>query len=269
MAWFLFIPPFYTFAIMPATGVALAFYIGVVSVDVALVHWMQVANRRLLSERERNALLADESRKHAERSELLFHELQHRVANNLQMVGAVIGLQKRSIADPAARQSLDEAANKLQLIGSIQRQLYDVTGGRVPVDGFLRKLMNDLVTSGGKPGVSYSVDAQENVLLDPNTLIPLALIMAESVANAIEHGFSGRERGHIAVRLEQAQSGFQLSVSDDGVGIPAGFDLDTASSLGLKIARTLAQQLGGELVIRKGNPHGTVSQLRFSETAAA
>jgi two-component sensor histidine kinase len=260
-AWYFFIPPFHSLALGPATGTALLFYIGVVTVDIALVHWMQSANQRLLEERERSRTLARESSRLAERNELLFGELQHRVSNNLQMIGAVLGLQKRGITDPAARRALDDAAAKLQLIGRIQRQLYDLGGARVAVDTFLHDLVGDLIASGGKPGITFTVDCVEGALLDPDALIPLALIIAEAVANAIEHGFAGRDSGHVVVALGQTASDLTLCVTDDGAGPPEGFDLAKVGSLGLKIATTLARQLGGTLQVRAVEPHGAETLL--------
>jgi len=261
LAWYFFIPPAYSFGLQRGTAVALIFYFGVVSVDIALIHWMQRANERLLAERERNrqlaedrGRLAEERGRLAEQTELLFRELQHRVSNNLQMVGAVLTLQKRGISDPAARQALDDASSKLQMIGRIQRQLYSTSGEQVTLDVFLPELANDLIGAGGKPGVSCSMDAEPGILLPPDAAIPVALIMAEAVANAIEHGFADKEHGRIAITLARHGGQIELSVHDDGHGLPAGFDFAHATSLGLKVARTLASNLDASLTIKAADP---------------
>ena len=254
-AWYFFIPPFQSFALQPGTGVALGFYVGVVGVDIALVHWMQRANRGLKLEQERSRALA-------ERTELLFHELQHRVSNNLQMAGAVLNLQKRGVVDPVARKAIDDAATKLQLIGRIQRQLYGTRGEPVNVDVFVQQLVDDLSAAAGRPGIRYTVDAEQGVSLEPTTLIPLALIMAEGIANAVEHGFAGRDTGQIDVRLHRHGPNLRLTVSDDGAGLPAGFDVETATSLGLRIARTLTRQLGGRFEVTPGT-RGAITSLSF------
>ena len=80
LAWFFFIAPVGSFELHFNSALALGFYIFIVSVDIALIHWMRVANRDLDAERRRSIALKDYS-------ELLFRELQHRVGNNLQMVG--------------------------------------------------------------------------------------------------------------------------------------------------------------------------------------
>lgn len=252
LAWWYFIPPA-GFALTTGTTIALLFYAFVVAVDILLIHWMQGANHRLRDERERSALLA-------ERTELLFSELQHRVSNNLQMVGAVLTLQKRGVADPAARKALDDAAAKLHVIGRIQRQLYGTAGEQVALDAFLGQLAADVVAAGGKPGVTHRVDAAPGVLIPPDKLIPVALIMSEAIANAIEHGFAGRERGHIDVAVRRDVERLELSVRDDGVGLPPGFSTEDATSLGLRIARTLAAQLGAVFEVAP-TPTGAVTRL--------
>jgi two-component sensor histidine kinase len=261
LAWYYFIPPFDSFQLGRGTSVALLFYLGVVTVDIALIDLMQRANARLRSERERSRELAERSSRLAERNELLFRELQHRVSNNIQMVGAVLSLQKRYIDDGAARQALDDAAAKLQLIGRIQRQLYDLEGGQVALDTFLRELAADLLAANDNPGIVCQVEAEPGFLLDPDAAIPLALIMAESVANSIEHGFSGCEQGRINVVLRRRDDELELSVQDDGVGLPDGFDAARATSLGLKIANSLARQLGGRFTICPAPGAGTCTTL--------
>lgn len=260
-AWYFFIAPLHSFRLGSDTAVALLFYAGVVTVDILLVHWMQQANRRLRDERERSAALAERSSQLAERTEVLFRELQHRVSNNLQMVGAVLALQKRGVVDPAAALALDNAATKLTLIGRIQRQLYDTSGSQIALDRFLRDLTADVIEAGGKSGITHNVAAPPAVMLPPDSLIPLALIMAEAISNAIEHGLADRDVGHISVDLTQTAADLQLCVIDDGAGLPVGFDASNGSSLGLKIATTLARQLGGSFDVIDGQPVGAMSIL--------
>lgn len=254
LAWYFFIPPFHSFALGRGTGVALFFYVGVVAVDILLVHWMQVANARLAAERERNARLAA-------RTEILFEELQHRVSNNLQMVGAMLSLQRRAVADGEAKRAIGEAAAKLQLIGRIQRRLYGSRGEPLALDAFVTALVEDLAESAGKPGIRHVVEANSALLLPPDRAIPLALIVAEAIANAVEHGFADRETGSIVVRVFTHDSLLSLTIHDDGRGVPATFDVAAVGSLGLRIARSLAQGMGAELRISPASP-GTLMELR-------
>lgn len=254
-AWGLFIPPD-GFAIGPGTPMALGFYTAVVAIDVALVHWMQSANRRLRAERERSRVLAD-------RSALLFRELQHRISNNLQVVAALLSLQKRSITDRAAAAALDEASHRLGLIGRLHRQLHDPEGARIGLGAFLHGLCEDAIEASGRADVAWSLDADETIELEPDAAIPLALIMAEAIANSIEHGFGDGRAGRIVIRLAQEDHHVLLTLRDDGAGLSEGFDPARAGSLGLRIATTLARQLGGGFTLSPAAGGGTVARLEL------
>lgn len=247
-AWYWFIPPV-GFGWGFGTGVALTFYVFVVVTDLLLVHWMQRANRRLAAERERSARLA-------ETRELLFRELQHRVSNNLQVAAALLSLQRRKVAQPEARAALDEASRRLALIGRISRQLYDAGGGTRSLRTFLEPLCHDVIDACGRPGVSLAVHADADLALESDHAVPVALIVAEAISNAVEHGFAGRETGRLDVALRRAGDGTIVEVRDDGHGLPPGFALDGSDSLGLRIAVTLAAQLGGRFTLEQGGEPG-------------
>lgn len=259
LAWYFFIPPIHSLEISGQTLVALGFYLAVVAVDIGLIDAMQRANRR-------SAELAAGQRRLAERTELLFSELQHRVSNNIQMVGAMLSLQQRQITDPVARLALTDASTKLQLIGRIQRQLYSTSGEQVPLDVFLRDLAADLFAAEGKSGVRHQIDAEPGMLLPPDAAIPLALIMAEGIANAVEHGFADSDVGLITVRLSRRDGSVILRVEDDGAGLPPDFDIARSNSLGLKVMRSLAVQMGAELTLSPNDRRGAAMQLRLPET---
>ncbi|MEE4450721.1 sensor histidine kinase [Novosphingobium resinovorum] len=248
-AWYVFIPPRMAFAFDHGTLTAMAFYIGVVVVDIALVHFMQAANARLHQAREEVRQLAEERHRLAERSELLFQEMQHRVGNNLQMVGAVLSLQMRHLTEPTARRALSDAAARLQVIGNIQRQLYHQDGRLVPLDRFLREVCAKTMASSARPGITCAVEAAGDITLRPDSAVPVALIVTEAIANAIEHGFAERPQGAITVRLARTGTVVVLQVEDDGLGLPAGFDPASADSIGLRISRVLSQQLEGEIAL--------------------
>jgi two-component sensor histidine kinase len=243
MAWYFFIPPEFAFKMSAGIAFALLFYALVVAIDILLIDWMQRANHRLAEERER-------SRQLAERGEILFRELQHRVSNNLQVVGGLLALQMKNISDDAARLALEEASRRLSLIGRIHRQLYDPHGEQLDLGLFLEQLGADLIDAGGKPGIACEVDAERDIRLPAEAAVPMALIVAEAVANAIEHGFADRDVGQIVIRACRAHDGtLDLRVMDDGIGLPEDFDLAKSDSLGLKLAQMLARQLGGSFRI--------------------
>lgn len=253
LSWYFFIPPFHKMTLNPAVAVAMLFYIAVVAVDITLIHFMQRANYHLALERERSRALADNR-------ELLFRELQHRVSNNLQVAAAMLGLQRRHIDHDAARRALDDASARLALIGRISRALYDPSGSGNDMRAFLEMLTEDLVVASGREDVRMKVSAPAGLVLDPNVTVPLALVVAESVSNAIEHGLPDTA-GSIHVHLERSGEGLSLQISDDGRGVPPDFAIDQAPSLGLRIASALASQLGGRFALIPGPLRGAVARL--------
>ena len=251
-AWYFFIPPFEAFKMSPAVALTLIFYAVVVAINILVLYWMQVANARVRAERERNRELA-------ERSNLLFRELQHRVSNNLQVVGGLLALQKREVTDQRAKQAIDEASRRLGLIGRIHRQLYDPSGEQMQLTGFLHQLAADLIDTSGKTGLAYAVEARDDIVLPADAAVPMALIVAESISNAIEHGFVGRDRGLITLGVNRRGDHVEVTIIDNGVGIPADFDPATSDSLGLRLAQMLALQLSGEFTLSGGA--GTTAKL--------
>lgn len=256
LAWYFFVPPVHSFALTRGTAFALAFYVFVVATDLALVHWMQVANRQLARERELSRSLADTR-------ELLFRELQHRVSNNLQVAAGLLNMQKRGLTDPEGRAALDEATRRLALIGRISRQIYDPSGSAQPLMPFLDDLCRSVVEASGRDDLTLVMQGDDRVRLQPDAAIPTALVVAEAVANAIEHGFRHGRRGRISVGvIRNEQAGLDVTVHNNGYGLPKGFDDQASTSLGLRIARTLAEGQGGSF--RLQDRDGTLATLILS-----
>lgn len=246
LSWYFFIGPRGSLSLGPSQLVALGFYVLVVGTDVVIIHWMQRANANLAREREISRALA-------KTRELLFRELQHRVSNNLQVAAGLLTLQKRQVSDAQARAALDEAGRRLGLIGRISRQLYDAAGATRSMREFLEPLCADVVEASGRTGVRCIVRAEDDAVLAPDAAIPLALIVAEAVANAVEHGFADRAHGTIEVELRrESESMLRVEVRDDGRGLPDGFDIAASGSLGLRIASMLAEQLRGSFELVRG-----------------
>ena len=253
----------YFWFILPVEGghhgagalIAICFYALVVGVDIALVHWMQRANYKLAVERER-------SRQLAETREMLFRELQHRVSNNLQVIGALLTLHRRTIEDERAVRALDEAARRLSLVGRISRSLYDSHSARHRLEPFLRALVADILQASGREDVTVNLDIGCDPDLPSAASVPMALVIAESVSNAIEHGFAARADAVIDIRVRHhGEAGMSIEIADNGQGLPPGFSLERSDSLGLRIASALAAQLKGAFDLSPRPGGGAVARL--------
>ena len=252
IAWYYFVPPYGSFALNGAALLAMSFYTFVVAIFIVVFEWTQRTKDRLEKERARSHALA-------EHREILFKELQHRISNNLLVVSSLLMLHRRKVSDPAAQAALEDASQRLDLIARVHRSLHDQSGGTTDFGTFLRGLATDIVSTSGMENVTVDVHADNAVLLGADRAIPCALIVAEAISNAVEHGFAGRDHGHIDVSLVARDDRLQISVIDDGRGVPDGFDASAGDSLGLTITRALALQLGGEFQLF--NEGRTISRL--------
>ena len=189
-------------------------------------------------------------------------EIHHRVKNNLQTVSALLRLQARRIEDPAASAALNEAVRRIASIALVHETLSSGSDSSVAFDDVLDRLvthsldlssrMNELVIT--RTGFLGS--------LDPTIATPLSLVVTELIHNALEHGL---EQGgsSLEIALERGETRAHISIIDDGVGLPEGFDLGTSSNLGLQIVRTLTEnELKGELVLESAG-NKTVARLTF------
>lgn len=257
-AWYLFIPPSGSFALSGDSLVALIFYAFIVATEIGLIHLAQRALRALETERQANAVLAEQRK-------LMFHELQHRVSNNLATVSGLLKLQRRMVDDDGAGAALDDSVRRIDLVARLMRHLHDPEGQTVDMARFLTEAGRDMLESGGASGrVALRVVA-EPLLVGPEVSVPLGLIATELVANTLEHGFPGEVGGGIQVSLAVVEPGrATLRILDDGQGLPEDFDITRTRSLGLSIARQFAKQLGGTLEMERRPVGGTEARLEFS-----
>nr|WP_245218732.1 histidine kinase dimerization/phosphoacceptor domain -containing protein [Rubellimicrobium aerolatum] len=241
VAWFFFIPPTQSFALTSGKAMALLLYLVVTGTELGLIYAMRRALERL-------ALAEARARELARARSLMFAELQHRVSNNLAVVGALLSVQRRGVKDPAAARALDDAVARLNVVSRLSRLLRDPGAQEIDFAAFLRAMVPDLVAASGVGDrISVRVTA-EPVVVPADKAVPLGLVATELLSNAIEHGYPGERRGVIQVGLEARDGGrARLTVRDDGPGLPPGFDPRRSPSLGLTIARQFADQIGAEL----------------------
>ncbi|ACL56668.1 sensor histidine kinase [Methylobacterium nodulans] len=255
-AWYFFMAPRYSLVLTGESALALVLYAFIVAVDIVLIASMQRASERLRQQQRLSNRLIEQQR-------VLFQELQHRVANSMQFVAALLALQKRQAAhDPqAALNALDEARLRVELMARIHRRLYDPASLERPIGAYLQEICSDLLDATGARTVICRVEMPP-VRLDLSRLTTLSLLVVEVVTNAIKHAFPDGARGTITIRLEPLAAGrLLLTITDDGRGLPADFDQQVRDRLGFRIIQNLAAQLGGQ--VRYESKGGTVARLEF------
>ncbi len=196
--------------------------------------------------------------------EATIREIHHRVKNNLQTVAALLRLQARRIEAPEARQALQEAIRRVGSIAVVHDMLSQSPDETVQADEVVDRLCRmvvEVLTADSPAQVTIEREGSfGSVPADVAT--PLAMVLTELMQNAVEHGFDGG-RGQVRVCARRTRSRLEVSVEDDGVGLPADFDPEGSLSLGLAIVRTLVHnELGGELSF--GNRSGGGASVRLS-----
>ena len=189
-------------------------------------------------------------------------EIHHRVKNNLQTVSALLRLQSRRIDDPAAAAALDEAVRRIASIALVHETLSNSTENTVAFDEVLNSLVTHALELSPRMGQLSIERVGQLGSLESRIATPLSLVVTELMHNALEHGL--HESGtRLTIELQRYSNECLITISDDGVGLPEGFDLSTSSNLGLQIVRTLTEnELKGELKLESTN-QGTQAKLRF------
>jgi two-component sensor histidine kinase len=189
-------------------------------------------------------------------------EIHHRVKNNLQTVSALLRLQSRRIDDPAAAAALDEAVRRIASIALVHETLSNSTENTVAFDEVLTSLVTHALELSPRMGQLSIERIGQLGSLESRIATPLSLVVTELIHNALEHGLY--ESGtRLTIELQRYSNEGLITISDDGVGLPEGFDIATSSNLGLQIVRTLTEnELKGELKLESTH-QGTHAQLRF------
>ena len=196
--------------------------------------------------------------------ERLLREAEHRIKNSLQLVAGLLRLQAGRVEEPAAREALEAATARVQAVAEAHRALQMSPDLRsVRLADMLRELAAG--ASVQQPGNDIRIEAPEELTLDAERAIPLALILSELVADALRH--ERAEGAAHPVRLEAGVEAGRLvvSVADGGIGLPSG---SSAGRLGATVIRALAKQIGAELATESAPGSGTRVTLRLGlETA--
>jgi two-component sensor histidine kinase len=253
VAWVMFFPPYGTFTLELHDAITMVIFILTAGLVLYVIRILNVTINDLSLARER--------------SNTLFRELQHRVANNLQFVAALLQLRKKTL-EPGSigAHALEAARSRLDLMSRVHRHLHDPNAVNLPVGDHLRDLARNLIKASDTPNVRLVVNAS-SIELDLESLMSVSLIVAELVTNSLKHAFHGRAEGTIAINLDAKGQLCTLTVGDDGVGVPAATGEVKSGSLGQGILQSLASQLNGKLSFEGG--HGTLARLTFPRVASA
>lgn len=226
--------------------------------ETALRSWNQTLEARV----EERTLQLRES---LEEKETLLREIHHRVKNNLAVVSSLLYLAAARSDDGRAAHVLRESQDRVRSMALVHEELYRSGNlGAISFSDYVSRLLHYVLQSygGGSPRIRTRLEIRE-VQLDADSAVPCGLILTELFTNALKHAFPDGRSGTIAVTLQNSDDGcHRLLVSDDGVGIAPGVEIDTAPTLGWRLVRSLTRQLDGTFTIRR-TASGTEAALLF------
>lgn len=200
--------------------------------------------------------------------EALLKEIHHRVKNNLQVVSSLLGLQSRAVAEQSMRRMFQESQNRIHSMALLHESLYQSNNlSRIDFPEYIRQLAAHLFHSYGVPPDRIHLRTDlDKLYLNLDAAVPCGLIINELISNSLKYAFPDGRTGEVRVELrEQPGHMARLIVADNGVGLRSDVDWETARSLGLRLVRTLADQLGAKLEVQ--SRQGTEIHLIFSAAA--
>jgi two-component sensor histidine kinase len=217
----------------------------------ALLVAIEDVTHRRDAEREKDELLRQK--------EVLLQEMQHRVANSLQIIASILLLKAKTVQSEEIRLHLQDAHQRVMSVATVQEQLQaSGLNESIEIGPYLTKLCESLATSmvGERRPLSIKVEATSGRAVSSEA-VSLGLIVTELVINALKHAFpSGCAQGAILVKYENDESGWRLSVSDNGGGIEEEAANGVHTGLGTSIVEALSQQLNAK-VRKSAGPEGT------------
>lgn len=190
---------------------------------------------------------------------ILLREVQHRIANSLQIIASVLLQSARRVQSDETRNHLRDAHSRVMSIASVQRQLSQSSVNEVGLRTYFTELCASLGASMIEDLSRLSIEVSvDDSVVSSDTSVSLGLIVTELVINALKHAFPDGRTGKIVVTYQRHGPNWTLSVGDDGIGMPTDPAL-SKTGLGTSIVEALASQLGAEVLTRSALPGTTVA----------
>jgi two-component sensor histidine kinase len=215
-----------------------------------LLAFEDVTDRRAVEEKVQELL---------REKDMLLDEMQHRVANSLQIIASILLIKARTVQSEETRLQLEDAHQRVLSVAAVQQHLHVVGGGKpIEIGPYLTKLCETLAQSmiGDSRPISLKVEADAGTAISRDA-VSLGLIVTELVMNALKHAFPGaKPDAAIVVSYKVAGTDWKLTVSDNGVGKPDVTASQTKPGLGTSLIKALTRQLDALVDIASG-PRGT------------
>lgn len=182
--------------------------------------------------------------------EVLLKEVHHRVKNNLQIISSIFSLQRGHVAnDPKVMSLLQESQDRIRSMAFIHESLYQSKNfAQVDLAQYIKGLCSNLVMSYSLYGRVQLNTELEPLMLDLDKAIPCGLVLNELISNALKHAFPGDREGVVGITLRGDRNTVRITLEDNGVGFPGGYEEARDRGLGMELVELLLQQLDGNAV---------------------
>ena len=197
-----------------------------------------------------------------EEKETLLKEVHHRVKNNLQIISSLIRLQSQYTSKDNYESRINDTENRIRSMALVHEKLYKSSDlSRLNAKSYIEDLAQNILDSiPNDKNINFKITIPElNLKID--TLIPLGLIINETVSNSIKYAFPNKKNGEVCIELDEKKN--ILTISDNGIGTKLSYNKLSEDSLGMELIETLCEQLDGELIFNSDN--GFNYQMKFDK----
>jgi len=209
-----------------------------------------------------------QTRKSLKEKEVLLQEIHHRVKNNMTVIYSLLQLQAGKVRDERYREMFNESMNRIKTMALIHEKLYrsqDLT--KILFSDYIRDMVDDIYVSYGTSPHKVKLKKDiARITLGIDTSIPCGLIVNELVSNSLKYAFPDGKGGEIRVSLHKnGKNEVELTVGDNGIGMPEKLNFRDTDSLGLNLVTTLVRQLQGTIELHSEG--GTEFRITFKRRA--
>gem|GEM_PF-5490011 len=194
----------------------------------------------------------DALKKSLKEKDVLIREIHHRVKNNLQIIHSLISMQQRGLKDKNAIENFEETKSRVLVMARVHELLYGSDNlAEINFRKYLESMAKELVSGSDIANkVNLKYDIQE-VFLHIEIAVPCGLIVNELITNSLKYAFQNFKKGEIFIKFYKSGNNAELTVEDNGTGLPDYVDLKNPTGFGLKLVSILTEQLDGTVQVNK------------------
>ena len=199
--------------------------------------------------------------------EWLLKEVHHRVKNNLQIMISLLNTQSKYLESNDAIKAIRESQERMEAISLIHQKLYKSDDmAFINIGDYVRELVEHIRNGfSGSSGIVLDLSITESQV-DVAQAVPLGLILNEAISNIFKYAFPGKSSGMVTISITRSadKESLLLTITDNGIGLPANYDFTKKASFGIRLMQGLSKQMGGSFKIENNN--GVTIQVAFAES---